>query len=260
MLTSERQKKITDILKEYKHIDVSSLSSILNVTEATIRKDLEKLENIGVLTRMHGGAILNNLDSTPSFSINDPSAKEKSSIAKLASELISQNEVVFLGLDPICYYIARNLSSVSNLNVITNNVAIINELSTYDNINLIALGGEIKRINEQACMYGKISNSNLSNFHINKAFISFDGVHDSIGYTLSDSSLLDMYKILNDRSEEVISVCDSSKYNNISMLNFCGITEIKKVITSKDIPNLYKKIYFESGIQLFTTICSNVDG
>lgn len=258
MFPAERLRKVKEIMLEYKHIDISTLSSILSVSEVTIRKDLAKLEQQGFLKKMHGGAILNEEDPSVKLAyIDDPFYEEKKSIAKIASQVIKDGEIILLGNGSTCLEIARNIKDKKNLTVITNNFNVIEELAGIDNIHLVCTGGNAKVINESIEFVGSFTLKVLEGIFINKSFISVQGIHLQHGYTVTRSEHLDFYNAVKSISNEVIVVADYSKFNKTALLPFCKIDDITKVITNENIPEKYKKYFFEKGIQLFTTVSSS---
>ena len=126
MFASERRKKICQMLMDYKSVDVSRLSKLFNISTVTIRKDLELLESEGILTRTHGGAILNDSfpqqEHTPD-AVEDMCNPEESLIATIASHFIQDDEFIFLGTGSICTQISRILPEKKNLTIVTNNIS-----------------------------------------------------------------------------------------------------------------------------------------
>lgn len=146
MLAAERIRKIKQILVEYKRADVSNLSSLLSVSDVTIRKDLERLENEGFLTRTHGGAVINeNSPSDNLYNILDiPEIEHKQMIGLIAAQIVNNNEAIFIGPGTTCLQIAKNLKDKKNLTVVTNNVSAALSLSDVSGVRVILTGGDMK--------------------------------------------------------------------------------------------------------------------
>ena len=128
MLPAKRLNDIKQFLIVNKHADVSQLAEMLDVTEVTIRKDLEKLESEGFLSRTHGGAILNET-SQPSGSLldflqSDVSDEKLMNIAQIASSFINDNDTVFLSAGVTSRYFCHFLSEKKNVSVITNDLLV----------------------------------------------------------------------------------------------------------------------------------------
>ena len=133
MFAPERIRIIKGLLIDKRHINVSDLSSMLNVSEVTIRRDLEKLENQDFLTRTHGGAIINNSIASEEENYtdiyDDPYFKERVEISEIAVHMIEDNDVILLtpGLTNLC--IAKKIMSKKNITVLTNDLNIASMLS-----------------------------------------------------------------------------------------------------------------------------------
>ncbi len=136
----ERRAQILQLLKSSPKILVSSLSQMFNISEVTIRKDLEELENRNLLIRVRGGAI-----RLPKLNIAEEQAttekkrfhyREKRSIGRMAATLIQENETIILDSGSTTMEIAKNLHSFKQLTIITNAIDIAIELSKYKRLNI----------------------------------------------------------------------------------------------------------------------------
>ena len=260
MLSVERLRRIRDFLLEYKHVDVITLSTMLSVSEPTIRKDLEKLESEGIIQRVHGGATL--IEDDSSFSVNGESDDvyllEKQSIAETAEKLIQDGEVIFLGQGSICTFIAKSIKNKKNITLITNNIHILYEIGFVPNINLIMTGGKVEKSGNDLYMSGSLSEGILENVLINKAFFTVDGISDKYGYTLKDVDQKTFYMRVVNISNLNIVVAEYAKFDKTSLIQFLPLDSINTIITNENIQAEYKKILFEKGIQLFTSSISNI--
>jgi len=151
MFASERLGIIKGLLIDKKHINVSDLSSMLNVSEVTIRRDLEKLENEDFLTRTHGGAVINTVNTSEEENYidnnEDPYLRERMEISEIAVHMIEDNDVILLtpGLTNLC--IARKIINKKNITVLTNDLNIAAVLSSNPSIKIIIPGGDLDSSN-----------------------------------------------------------------------------------------------------------------
>ncbi len=254
MFAAERLAKVREVLLEYKHVDISTLSSILSVSEATIRRDLEKLEDEGFLTKTHGGAVINeeaDQEVVLSF-IDDPYVEEKKQIAVIASQMVLNGDVIFLGAGTTCQLIAKHIKDRKQLTVVTNNVNIILELYGCTNINLLVLGGNIQSFGNSISTSGQFSKKMLEGIFVSKAFFTVNGISIEHGYTLSSVELAEIYNIVLKNAGESIIVVDYSKFDKRAFVQLGNIDLVKKVVTNAQVSLAYKKLFFESNIQLFT--------
>jgi DeoR/GlpR family transcriptional regulator of sugar metabolism len=256
MFKIERIRKIKELVYSRRQIDVATLSSLLNVSGVTIRSDLEHLEEAGFLIRTHGGAILNE-SSTSQEETNNillgktlQYDKNKESAGKLAASLIAEQEWVFLGPGETCYYIARELRNRKNLNILTNNIYVINALLGCLNIHVIAAGGNLNH--KSACFMGDPFAKSVENFYLRKAFFSVGGAEFNAGYTVADSGEMNLIKAIAGRTGELIYMVDSRKFGSISFTSVGDLKSVSTVISNNDMPDMYKKFYFENNIRILT--------
>ena len=147
MFASERIRIIKGMFSDKKHINVSDLSTMLSVSEVTIRRDLEKLETENFLTRTHGGAVINEdvTSSEKEFSNSDfdPYYQQRVEISQIAAHMIEDNDVILLSPGPTNICIARKILNKKNLTVLTNDLNIASELSADTGIKVIIPGGDL---------------------------------------------------------------------------------------------------------------------
>lgn len=254
MFAPERIRIIKGILFDKKHINVSDLSSMLNVSEVTIRRDLEKLETENFLTRTHGGAIINN-DSTFNDNVNtnvddDPYYEQRVEISEIAVQMVEDGSVILLGPGITNLYIAKKIVNRKNVTVLTNDLMIASELAANASIKVIIPGGDLD--SATMTLSGKLTEQNIKSFFVSKAFIEVDGVSIQRGYTVQS---IERASILNEMlgiTRELIIVCPYKCFDSIAFSQIGPLTMAKKVITNPSIPDLFKNFYFENNIQLFT--------
>lgn len=166
MFAPERIRIIKGLLIDKNHINVSDLSSMLNVSEVTIRRDLEKLENEDFLTRTHGGAIINNSNPTESenyiYTYEDPYLNQREEISEIAVQMIEDNDVILLSPGHTNLCIAKKIVGKKNITVLTNDLKIAFELSTNPSIKVIIPGGDLD--SNSMTLVGKLTEDNLKNF------------------------------------------------------------------------------------------------
>lgn len=258
MFASERIRIIKGILTDKKHINVSDLSSMLNVSEVTIRRDLEKLETENFLTRTHGGAIINedalsNEKELPSGDF-DPFYEQRVEISQIASHMIEDNDVILLSPGPTNICIARKILNKKNITVLTNDLNIALELSSDPGIKVIVPGGDLDMA--AMALVGKLTENNIKNFYVSKAFIEVDGVSTQRGYTVQGMDKASVINEMLNIAREKIIVCPYSCFDNIAFSQIGPLNIANKVITNPSIPDLYKNYYFENNIKLFTVFNS----
>jgi DeoR family transcriptional regulator, fructose operon transcriptional repressor len=254
MFASERMRIIKGILIDKKHLNVSDLSSMLNVSEVTIRRDLEKLESENFLTRTHGGAIINEDAFTNEKDLTnidfDPYYQQRVEIGQIAAHMVEDNDVILLSAGPTNVCIARKILNKKNITVLTNDLNIASELSADTGIKVIIPGGDLDI--SSMSVVGKLTEENIKNFYVSKAFIEVEGVSTQRGYTVQSIDKASVIKEMLNITREKIIVCPYICFDNIAFSQIGPLALANKVITNPSIPDLYKNYYFENNIQLFT--------
>lgn len=254
MLPMERLNRIKKIIFEKKQMDVSTLSQQLNVTEATIRRDLEKLENENYLTRTHGGAILNETTLVTStlfdISIEDDSLYK--TISKVAVKFISNHEVVFFGPGITSRYIVRELEDKQNLTIVTTDIMVAHDCAQYcPQVKILIPGGELNSSTLQ--LSGRITDTSLSTFYFDSAFFDIDGVSLERGYSASSLEKAYMIQDVNKISRRSFAVCKYNKFSTESAANIGNIKMFHSIISNQQAPEIFKEFYYNNNIQFFAT-------
>lgn len=252
MFAIERTRIIKDYLQKDNKVSVAKLSELLNVTEVTIRRDLEKLEKIGVLKRTHGGAVL--LTPEDEFFLDDNNCPEEKEhfqeIADTASHLIENSSSIMLTGGPINTMIAKKLITHSDLTIVTNDLNIASIFIHSKENSLICLGGDL----EDNAFYGQMTFDNLKNFSFDHAFIEIDGFTDSMGMSVSSmkKATLAQQTILSAAS--VTIVCSSANFGVNSLYRIGRINMADKILTDSHLDNQYKKLLFDQNLPVFTSV------
>lgn len=249
MFAEERQSKIAELLKSQSSIKVNELANIFEVSESTIRRDLQDMEQRGLLTRTHGGAVgAEKTSFEPTFhEKSDEKHEEKLKIAKVAINMIEDGETIILDSGTTTLEIARNLGN-KKLIVITNSIDIAAELSTKENIELIVTGGTL-RLTTRA-MVGHITEMSLKNFRVDKAFIGANGISIEEGITTPNFVEAQTKKAMMNVANKVYIVADSRKFNQVNFSVICPIRAVTGIITSSDLDNNIVKSYEDVGVEI----------
>ncbi len=252
MFAIERIKIIKDYLTKDKHVSVAKLSSLLNVTEVTIRRDLEKLENEGFLKRAHGGAVLNaDLEEPFVFEeTEDDYNIQMMEISDTIFHLVSDNDIIMLTDGPTNLRAAKKLVHKKNLTVLTNDLKIALEFSASPSNKLILLGGDL---NESA-VYGQLAINNMQNFSLNHLIVEVEGVSKKTGITVSSISKASLIQEACKMAETVSVVCLADHFGSKSFYRVGGLEIANKIITNSTLSDTYKDYLFDLNIQLYTSV------
>lgn len=250
-LTVTRRRAILEQVKESGEVLITDLSKQFDVSEVTIRNDLEYLERKNLVMRARGGAFNSENHVGIDQSIMDKSkihALEKMSIGRRSVQLIKEDETIILDSGTTTAEIARNLEDFRHLTVITNALNIVSLLIGRSNINLIVPGGVLRQ--NSMSLIGPLAEKNLGNFFVDKAFISTDGFDTRQGIFTPNIEEASLNMVMIRIAQEVILVTDSSKFTRKSLVFICGLDKIKTVVTDKGISNEDKKRLEDAGIRV----------
>ncbi|PLS02285.1 DeoR/GlpR family DNA-binding transcription regulator [Neobacillus cucumis] len=251
VFASERRKIIMEKLQEHKRVTVKELSEEMQVSEATLRTDLTKMEEDGLLQRTHGGAILvENIDNeTNFFSREKRNKNEKSAIAKKAVELISNGQCIMLDASSTALELARTLNDLPiRLMVVTSGINTALELKDHPNITVILLGGIVKK--GSYSLEGHLGVNILKQINIDMLFTSANGFSFESG--LMDFSVyeVELKKAMVSASKKVVALLDHTKINKNSIAPFASIDQIDTIITDFDITADYADKFQEHNIEV----------
>ena len=251
MLNEERRRRIQEIISQKKRILVKEISNIFNISEVTIRKDLEILEKRGILTKVHGGAILNQ-SSIIDLALTEKERiypREKDRIAKKAQEMINYGDVIILDSGSTTTQIARHIKFKKGITVITNAINIASELAASE-IDLILTGGILR--DKSFSLVGPIAEGALRNVTADKLFLGVDGIDFNFGLTTPNVLEAKVNELMIQAASEVILVADSSKFGRRRMGVIDKVTAVDKIITDKNIPQEVLNRLQANNIEVFT--------
>ena len=245
MLAITRHQKILDHLQANGAVQVSELSERLSVTPKTIREDLEKLEEKGLLTRIHGGAVARKDEAEPMLPLQIPNTKracEKEAIAIHALRYIRQDDVIALDAGSTTLEIAKKLPDMP-LTVLTNDLLIMRELIAKENIRLVVPGGYRHR----NVLVGNDALEWLARLNVQKLFLSATGVHDKFGLSVFTGELLDLKKAYLAGAKEIYGVADHSKFDRAALQTFAALEDLDILITDDGLDEEVRRRYEEGG-------------
>ena len=251
MNKKERHSTILHLLQQYGKIEVSYLSDYFQISQLTIRKDLNELNDRGQLQRCYGGA--KSLLSTE-LPINERQKRyliQKKQIGKLASELVRDGDSIFIDGGTTTEQLVENLVHLNGLVVITNSINIVNRLMNLGNINIYVPEGKIDV--RGASIVGSLAENALEKYNARIAFIGVDGITRNQGLLNNSFEANSLSQILLKNTQTKVLMVDSSKFDAIGSVKLCDLKDLDVIITDRNIPEEYVKLCKELGIQLMIT-------
>lgn len=240
MVIDERRSKILEILSKNGSVRVAELSRIFDTSEVTIRTDLADMENRGLLTRVHGGAVSSykpyyNMSLTQRMSTNQ---MQKEIIAKKIAEMIEDNDTVMLNSGTTTLLVFRAIPQNLNLNIVTNSISIALEGTTNPNFNIILLGGQIN--SKYQFTFGDDAIKQLKSYHADKLILSVDGIDSEHGFSTYYDKEAEIDRIMIEQSCVNIVAADHSKFNRRAFTKISDLSVADYIVTDSDVPDKLK--------------------
>jgi DeoR family transcriptional regulator of aga operon len=250
MLNHERDQRILQLLKNNSAVRVSELSELFGVSEATVRRDLDRLQESGKIRRFHGGAIFaeNAAPEPPIVHRAAEQANEKKRIGEAAAELVEEGDTLFIGSGTTTESLALNLRGRENITVITNSLIVINHLAQEEGISVIAIGG-VLRISEYSFI-GHLTEQALKELRPSKVFMGIRAINLEQGLTNDYMPEVSTDRVIIHSAPEVILLADHTKFGKVSTAFVAPLTAVHKIITDSGTPKTIIAALQEEGIEL----------
>jgi len=243
-----------DLLRKQPGLRVPELAQALDISEGTVRNDLNALEEEGRLKRVHGGAVLNDQDQfkNNSFLLRfQKNAAAKLAIAREAAVLVNDGDSILLDASSTAYYLAQVLSDRRKLRVMTNGFEVARELAQNSSNTVILIGGVVN--NDSSSVTGLLSEKIIAEMHIEKAFFSCSGFSFERGMTEVHFAEAQLKRKAIESSQRVIAMVDSTKFGKEDLTPFARTDQIAHLISdSKLSPEWIEKLQ-QAGINF--TLC-----
>jgi DeoR/GlpR family transcriptional regulator of sugar metabolism len=250
----QRRVAILEELKQAQMVRVTDLSERFAVSEVSIRRDLERLSEHGLLKRVHGGAVAlpdAALDQSYSAKIQRH-IEEKRCIGRAAAALINPGDQLIFDGSTTALQVARSipgdLLSTGNLTVVASSLPIVQELGDWQGVHVILLGGVY--LPEFRSFVGPQTLANLEGLYPDKAFIGTDGLTLSRGATGSNILEAEVDRTMARSAAEVILVADSSKVGRVGLTSIVPVDGIDKFVTDTGAPADFVQALEDQGIEV----------
>jgi DeoR/GlpR family transcriptional regulator of sugar metabolism len=253
MLTIERRQAILEYMKQKNSVSVEELSRHFFISEATIRRDLEKMSEMGIIKRTYGGAVLiTGLKSdVPLIMRENESTLAKEKIASCAVKLVKNGYTIFLDSSSTSMKLAPHFAKMAGVTVVTNSPKTALVLAQYKNIDVYCTGGKLR--SKSLSFVGVTANNFCMNCNVDIAFISCQGLSAQRGATESCMEESEIKRQMIKLSKYSVLLCDSSKFNKVYFSYICSISDLNYLVTDSVKNDMFIKSISDSGIQV---LCS----
>lgn len=252
--TVERRWAVVEDVQRNQQLSVADLSQRFGVSEATIRRDLDYLEQMGLLQRVHGGAQAVSLaEQTFLFDARLLHNTEvKCAIGRAASKLIHPGDTIFLDSGTTVLEIARNIQPAlldsGRLTVITRSLVIASEFRSRPNTRLVVLGGMYTH--DFDTFVGSRVKHALHGLHVDTLFLGTDGVTADRGLTTDNLSEVDLYPDMVRCADRIVVVTDSSKIGVDQLQAIVSLDQVHVFITDTGAPDDFLRMLREKGTEV----------
>lgn len=234
--TAVRTERILRSLRQAGSISVEQLCQALEVSEATVRRDLQDLEVRGLLRRTHGGAVsIEPLFYEPfrhdsSFQEQiERHAEEKRRIALAAAEMVRDGETIALTAGTTTTEVVRSIRNRSGVTVVTSTINVAMELSKRKDLEVFVTGGFLR--GDWFSLVGPAATYAMSQVNVDKAFLGVNGVDAAKGLSSANSGEAAINRVIVNQAKQRILVADHSKLGAVATYRFCGANEVHVLIT-----------------------------
>ena len=255
MLAHQRQVRILAELRRTGAVRVSDLTEMLDVSDMTIRRDLENLVASGIARKVHGGAVLaGQVAHEPGFAVKSQLEQSaKHAIAARAASLIQPGAAIALSTGTTTWAMAPLIVTIPGLTVVTNSTTVADAIATLDPTNQISvvLTGGVRT--PSAALVGPVADRAIATMHVDQLFLGVHGMDERIGFTTPNLAEAATNRALIACAREVIVVADSSKWGVVGLADIAPLTAAHVVVTDDRLPRAAARILAERVPQLLET-------
>ncbi|MCI2105174.1 MAG: DeoR/GlpR family DNA-binding transcription regulator [Intestinimonas sp.] len=241
---NDRQLKIIELLQSRDRVSVSELTGQFGVSLVTVRQDLKKLEEQGVLKRTHGGAVAvdNGYDTSTRMWNN---YEQKQRIAQCAASMVTDGETVIIETGSTCSLLARELASKRRITIITNSVFLCNFVRSHASLDVVLLGGSFQH--DAEANVGPLTKLGLSQFAVDKCFIGADAVSVDKGISTINLFRAEVVRAMSESARKMIVLTSSDKIGGSAVASALPLSDVDTVITDDNISPAQRDIITRCG-------------
>lgn len=250
LLAQERRQRIFKDIETSGVASVRDLAQRFDVSMITVMRDLQELEQRGLIRRVHGGAIsVRGASYEPPFSARESQlSTEKQRIAAKAVELIADGDSIILDVGTTTLEVARAMKGKRNLTVLVTNLRAALELASQPAIQVIVIGGKLR--SSELSMVGHLAEQTLRTFQVDKAFIGIGGITLDHGLTEFNFDEAGTKRVILERARQKIVAADHTKFGKVMLTQVAPLTAVDLIITGSAIDEGFRLTMEEAGVKL----------
>ena len=248
-IAEERRARLLEVIRRQGFASLFDLKNHLDVSESTIRRDIDELETAGSAKRTHGGVFYTGgSPKLPHFDERQPAQWDKKrQIAERAVELIDDGDTLLLDGGTTAYEVARLLVG-RPLQIVTNSLPVANLFASGANTDLVLLGGYVYP--RTGVSLGPYANEMLARLNVRKTVLSVAAINER-GFYNSNLLLVETERAMMQAAEEVIVVADSTKFGHQSLAHLCPLDAVQFLVVDDEISTQWRERVSAAGVKLF---------
>ena len=253
-MKTHRIKNVEDYILKNESVSLDKLCDVFKVSKNTIRRDIKELLEKGKIKKIYGGVTINQKKLVPFEERNIKNHAEKKAAAETAAAYINDGDIIFIDSGTTTMWLIDYLKN-KNITILTNNLSAIVSALPYPNLNIISLGGTLKR--KTNSFVGNSTSLVLKDYNISKAFMAATGISIARGATNSSIEEYELKKLIVEKSDEIFLLVDSSKFDIISLMTYSPLENLDYIITNKTPSKKYTDFFKKNKISLLIAEDSN---
>jgi len=252
-LKADRINKIHELIKERQIISLDELCEIFSVSKNTIRRDIAELDTEGIIDKVYGGIVLKNSkpNSPEPFAAREiRNVAQKKIVAQIAAALIDDGEVIYIDSGTTTMHLLPHLVGRQQLTIVTANIYVIDYASRFNNLNVIATGGNVYPPSNALVGPGVLSCIKAYNF--SKIFLASTGISIEHGATNASPLECEIKQRLVQKSCPNFLLVDNSKLDVASLMTYCDLKALDNIIMNAPPPEKYLTYFEKNNVRLLT--------
>jgi len=243
MLIVERQQRLLDILRERKAGQLETLAESLSVSVSTVRRDLERLEDQGLVERTHGGAVYRGPQKQSIVFAErlNTNVDRKQAIGRAAAALVQPNMTVLLDGGSTVYLAAQRIAA-RPLQVVTNSLLVAQHFADDEQVELMLIGGNLYP--RSGVMVGPIATRCLHDLHADLLLFSLAGIFDDGCYN-QNLAMAEIEQVMMRQAARSVLLMDASKFGRKSLAKVCDVEDVEQVITDAGVSERHRRQFGE---------------
>lgn len=253
----DRQKRIASLIRERGVVRAAELTDLFGVTDETIRRDLAHLAEVGVVRRLHGGAVAEHTREETTFDRRRREhLAEKMAIARAAAGYVTDGSTIIIDSGTTTVQLARELMDRRDLIVVTNAVTNAVELMVNPNVTVVLTGGVIRPATFGAV--GEMAVASLNELRVDQVYLAITGISVEGGLTYPSFEEAAVKRAMIAAASEVILLADSSKFGRDSMVRVAPLEAVTRIITDRGVDERMADRLHQIGVEL--VVASPISG